>query len=487
MRFCNRKECEFSKRDITAKEKLIKEELSKVRNLIFQKKILEGKNLLVNVIQESKSLSESFSSFIFSQASEILDYCEDFIHNKKKLMNIEDIIKEKKYSIAEARLKDLIDEIENYVGDKEILNREVLNKALILLDKLPNLLEEDVNKLNIRNFIQNLSNVNEFPKFMAQRVKLFGEMISFYNKYKNYENANEKMTNLFIQFYSPYFKINPFEVGIQNFVQSFKILKDNEINRLNAIIKDNEDLENLHYKLTKIDYGSFIDEKLRLISKEVKELKYDVPVENMYNFLLDFSEIIPMSTKTEDSTDNEYTLNSGWGPLHFKILEKEPNKKITYMYDFLSSYGEKGTFYIELIEPSSGKVIVKTRNNIQEISKKAREALQIYNFFNQYLKYYLDSSIGKIVAKVVQTTFYEKTFDDLTMGNYRILQAKFNALGKDINKLKARFFEVKSPLTLNSFECSECGATLNITSKEEKFIICDHCSTPFLMEWQKGL
>lgn len=82
--------------------------------------------------------------------------------------------------------------------------------------------------------------------------------------------------------------------------------------------------------------------------------------------------------------------------------------------------------------------------------------------------------------------FYEKSFDDLTRGNYRVLQAKFNALGKDINELKAKFFEVKSPLTLNSFECSECGATLNITSKDEKFIICEHCSTPFLMEWQKG-
>ena len=92
--------------------------------------------------------------------------------------------------------------------------------------------------------------------------------------------------------------------------------------------------------------------------------------------------------------------------------------------------------------------------------------------------------MGKIVAKQVQTILYEKTFDDLTMGNYRILQTKLNALGKDINNLKAKYFEVKAPITLNSFECSECGATLNISSKEEKFLICDHCDTPFLIEWQ---
>ena len=87
---------------------------------------------------------------------------------------------------------------------------------------------------------------------------------------------------------------------------------------------------------------------------------------------------------------------------------------------------------------------------------------------------------------MVQTIIYEKTLENLTMGNYRILQAKINAMGKKIENFKYRFFEIKAPLTLNSFNCSECGATLNVTSKEEKFIIYDHFSTPFLMEWQKG-
>lgn len=42
----------------------------------------------------------------------------------------------------------------------------------------------------------------------------------------------------------------------------------------------------------------------------------------MFEFLLDFSQILPMATKTSDSSDNEYTLNTEWGPFHFKILEK---------------------------------------------------------------------------------------------------------------------------------------------------------------------
>jgi DNA-directed RNA polymerase subunit RPC12/RpoP len=263
-------------------------------------------------------------------------------------------------------------------------------------------------------------------------------------------------------------------------------MRKSELNQLQRLKQDNTDLEEFFKKLESIDINAMIDKELKRISEKVNEINYDVPIENMFNFLLDFSQIIPGSTKTDDSTDNEYTLKTGWGAFHFKILEKEPNKKITYMYNFLSSFGEKGTFYIELIEPSLGKVLVKTRNNIQEISIKAREDLQITNFLGQYLKTYLDLVIGKIVAKVVQTTFYEKSFDDLTMGNYRVLQAKINAMGKKFEDLKSRFFEVKAPLMLTSFDCSECGATLNITSKDEKFIICDHCSTPFLMEWQKG-
>ena len=347
-------------------------------------------------------------------------------------------------------------------------------------------LENKIKDQDLMKYIQSLSNISEISNIMQNRNKVISEIYSFYNKHKQNESVKKRISNLIIQFFSPYLEINPFKVEVQYFAMSYNSMRKSELNQLQRLIQDNTDLEEFFKKLESIDINAMIDEELKRISEEVNKINYDVPIENMFNFLLDFSQIIPSSTKTNDSTDNEYKLKTGWGPFHFKILEKEPNKKITYMYNFLSSFGEKGTFYIELFEPSPGKVLVKTRNNIQEISIKAGEDMQITNFLGQFLKTYLDLVIGKIVAKVVQTTFYEKSFDDLTMGNYRILQAKFNALGKDINELKARYFEVKSPLTLNSFECSECGATLKITSKDDRFIICEHCSTPFLMEWQKG-
>lgn len=497
LRFCNIKEREFFKKVdknyslnddeelVLLKRLKIKEKLSKGKNLIFQKKILEGKKLLENVIQESSSLS---SSFIYSQASEILDYCEIFVQNKKVFINIEDLIEEKKYSTAETRLKDLIEKIESYIGDKEILNKEILNKALILLDNIPNLLEKNVNKLNIRNFIQNLSNVNEFPKFMLERSKLFGEMYSFYNKYKNYENANEKMINLFIQFYSPYFKINPFEIEIQFFIALFKNWKDSELRQLKNIVKENIELENLYNKLEKIDYNFMIDKEIEKIAEEIKELNYDVPLENMYNFLLDFSQIIidPYISKIGELKEDQYTLKTSQGLLDFKIMEKKPGKLLVYDYDFLSStYGEKGRFFINLAELAPGKVTLKIRNEIQEISKETREQLWITNLLGKYLHQYIEMNLGKIVAKQIQAILYEKNFDDLTIGNYKILQAKISAMGKNIDKLNTKYFEVKAPLTLTSFNCSECGATLNIISKKEKFIICGHCDTPFLMEWQR--
>jgi len=39
---------------------------------------------------------------------------------------------------------------------------------------------------------------------------------------------------------------------------------------------------------------------------------------------------------------------------------------------------------------------------------------------------------SKLIAKQVQIIFYERNLDDLSVGNYRILQAKLNAMGKNI-------------------------------------------------------
>lgn len=53
-------------------------------------------------------------------------------------------------------------------------------------------------------------------------------------------------------------------------------------------------------------------------------------------------------------------------------------------------------------------MILKFRNEIQEITQDKREQFYIYNSLGAHLKTYLDSNIGKIVAKQVQTIFYEK-------------------------------------------------------------------------------
>ncbi|UCC20997.1 MAG: hypothetical protein JSV62_06860 [Promethearchaeota archaeon] len=223
-------------------------------------------------------------------------------------------------------------------------------------------------------------------------------------------------------------------------------------------------------------------------SEDIHEFNIDVPIENLYDFLLDFSEVLPLGigtgNKTENSNENDYTIKTHFGLLKFKIIEKEVNKKIIYEYDFSrSDVKEIGKLFLDFIDLSQGKVKLRVKN---EFYKSSRTNIHYgRNWIGNHLKQWIDYNLGKIVAKVIQTTFYEKNFDDLTMGNYRILQAKLNTIGKDIDKLKAKYFEVRAPLNFTSFDCSECGATLNITSKEEKFIICEHCDTPFLMEWQK--
>ena len=70
------------------------------------------------------------------------------------------------------------------------------------------------------------------------------------------------------------------------------------------------------------------------------------------------------------------------------------------------------------------------------------------------------------------------------MGNYKILQAKIEDMRIDLSELKERYYEVKAPISLNSFDCAKCGAHLQITSRDEKFIICEYGNTPFLMTFK---
>jgi len=260
----------------------------------------------------------------------------------------------------------------------------------------------------------------------------------------------------------------------------FKVNRDS-IREL-ALMRDRKKIQEMEQKLMPL---------LKEISEKINEYDFDVPLEVMYNLLLDFSNIFETPSGERipkiDINDKKYYLQGVSGPLHIEFIEKIPNKKLVYQYDFFNSpsSGEKGKLTIEFIEPSPGSVKLKVKNEIHDLKPDYKKIGMVPNLFGR-LGPMINWILPKILAKQIQTIIYEKSFDDLTMGNYRILQAKLNAIGKDIDKLKAKYFEVKAPLSLNSFECSECGATLNITSKEAKFIICEHCSTPFLMEWQKG-
>ncbi len=351
-------------------------------------------------------------------------------------------------------------------------------------------IKTQVNELNLKDSIESLSNVSEISNITVNRNKLISKIFDIYRKYKVHEEFNQKLTDVILNFYQPYFEINPFEIDIPYFTTYFNGFIQGEKALLKGHAKDNEKLEGLFKKIEEINFNSMIDEKIKEISEEVNELTYSVPPESLYNFLLDFSNVIPDPniSKIEGSTEDNYSLKSSMGVLKFKIIDKEIGKKIVYEYDFLNTtWGEKGRLLLNFEEKDPGTVLLKAKNEIMEISQTNRDNKSILNALGTYLKTYIDLNIGKVVAKQVQTIFYEKSFDDLTMGNYRILQAKITTMGKNIENLKNKFFEVKAPLSLTSFDCSECGATLNITSNEEKFIICEHCDTPFLMEWQRNI
>jgi len=346
-------------------------------------------------------------------------------------------------------------------------------------------IETQVRASNLKDVVESLSNISEISNITGNRSKLMSKMFNIYQKYKAHDEFNQKLTDIIISFYQPYFEMNPFDIELPYFTTYFIGFIKGEKALLKAYVRDNEELERLFNRLEEINFDSMIDEKIKQISEEVNELTYSVPPESLYNFLLDFLNVIPDPniSKIEGSTEDNYSLKSSMGVLNFKIIDKEIGKKIVYEYDFLNTtWGEKGRLFLNFEEKDPGTVLLKVKNEIMEISQTKRDNMSIFNALGTYLKTYIDLNIGKVVAKQVQAIFYEKSFDDLTMGNYRILQAKITTIGKSIENLKNKFFEVKAPLTLTSFNCSECGATLNITSKEEKFIICGHCDTPFLME-----
>jgi hypothetical protein len=221
------------------------------------------------------------------------------------------------------------------------------------------------------------NNLTNASTFLNKRNELGSKLLSFYGKVQE-EEFKKKIVTLVINFYSQHIDFNPFDADFQYFSMTYNSMKNADIGMLENYFKlekrrkeqkelrksrrgitvekqeDQEEdisilneLQETYKKINEINNEEIINQQLKKITEETKELKYDVPVANMFNFLLDFSLIIPDPniSKMPGSDENEYTLKSQMGNLYFKILEKEQNKKLTYQYDFLTStWGEKGKF-----------------------------------------------------------------------------------------------------------------------------------------------
>lgn len=189
----------LSQKDIDETEKFIKEQLSIAKDLVHQKKALEAKEILEKVISEGKKIEEIVNSskkehtfsIIISQAEDLLDYCGKFLQNKEDLMNIEELIEDKDFLKAYVNLKDLVEEIKTYIGEKKILHEEILNKALNLFkeDSLQNVERDTILKKKlIEETIPKAKNLI-FQKKISEGIKLLESVIqeskSFSESYSN--------------------------------------------------------------------------------------------------------------------------------------------------------------------------------------------------------------------------------------------------------------------------------------------------------------
>ena len=488
----------------------------KIENQIKKDQYSLAKEQLNEIISYFNDFGDDYRmefNDIYKKTSSLLDTCEgkeekireNLITLEKNvyenLIEVRTMIDKDEFNKAKNQLENIIKNAEeNKLKEIKIKANSLLKELkrskkngdeLFEFESMFKQLQEQTEKLNFVDALIHKKSINSIvslSEFFRKRENLLEELRSTYQKFKKNERIRSRIKSLFIKFYTLHFEINPFEAD-ENLLHHLKGSLETEITRLKGtfdnIAREDGEFNKFKNELETINYNELKHAFIERLGKKVKEFTYDVPVSNLYEFLLDFSEVLPLGVgtggKTEDSTETDYTIKTHFGLLIFKIIEKEENKKIIYEYDFSKSdVKEIGKLYLDFITLSPGKVKLRVKNEIHESSGG-----KFYLNWLGHLKPWIDYNLGKLVAKHVQTVFYEKTFDDLTMGNYRVLQTKINAMGKKFEDLKSRFFEVKAPLTLNSFECSECGATLNITSKDEKFIICDHCSTPFLMEWQK--
>jgi len=124
-----------------------------------------------------------------------------------------------------------------------------------------------------------------------------------------------------------------------------------------------------------------------------KTLYYDVPIINLYNFLLDFTEVIPAanSNRSSDSTEDEYTIETYFGDLRFIILEKNPPNRIVLDYDLSkSSMKSKGRLSLNLTELSPGRVKLEVKDEMIEPT----DIKESVNWLGKNLKTWLRVTAG---------------------------------------------------------------------------------------------
>ena len=143
--------------------------------------------------------------------------------------------------------------------------------------------------------MQNANSITEFNYYLAKRSDFFNKLYNVYiNSNSEYETLfKTELTKLIIQFYTPYLEINPFDINVLNFPMSFIAWFKNDLRRLQNISVNNDEILGLCNKLKDIDFNDMLNNELKRISEHTYELKYNILLENIYNYLLDFSEVIP--------------------------------------------------------------------------------------------------------------------------------------------------------------------------------------------------
>ncbi len=176
-------------------------------------------------------------------------------------------------------------------------------------------IESEFNEIRVKiknlNFIDNfihkksIHNSDNLLGFFKRRDILLNKLNSFYEKFKENIDLKRKIKSMLISFYTPHFEINPFEVE-ENLITCLKSSLETEITRLKLIFDNlgrvDGEFNKFKNELETINYNELKQAFFGKLGMHAKEFIFNVPANNLYDFLLDFSEVIPFPniSKSED-------------------------------------------------------------------------------------------------------------------------------------------------------------------------------------------